>query len=158
MMTEDIHKWTDGRYTLMFDEHTFFIFDNEKEKEMTVLETTKKLNKQQDIISQLKQENEKLKNQLNKRNTMNIQLREINKKIGDDLYNCRLNKNITSKALKLWQETLAEYDIYTINDLEESFELDAKINKEKNEKIKELEVKVLNLELKNEELVKNDNR
>ena len=155
-MTEDIHKWSDGRYILMFDEHTFFIFDNEKEKEMNALKTTERLNNQQDIISQLKQENEKLKNQLNKQNTMNIQLREINKKIGDDLYNCRLNKNITSKVLKLWQETLAEYDIYTINDLEESFELDAKINKEKNEKIKELEVKVLNLELKNKELVKND--
>ena len=30
-MSEDIHKWTDGRYTLMFDEHTFFVFDNVKE-------------------------------------------------------------------------------------------------------------------------------
>ena len=84
---------------------------------------------------------------------MNKQLREINKKIGDDLYNCRVNKNIISKALKLWQNTLAEYDICTIKDFKESFELDAKINKEKDEKIKELEVKVLNLEL---ELMKNE--
>lgn len=88
-------------------------------------------------------ENEKLRG-------MNKQLREINKEIGDDLYNCRLNKNIIAEKLKLWQDTLAEYDIYTINDLAESFELDAKINKEKDEKIKELEVKVLNLELKKE--------
>lgn len=78
---------------------------------------------------------------------MNKQLREINKEIGDDLYNCRVNKNIISKALKLWQNTLAEYDICTIKDFKESFELDAKINKEKDKKIKELEVKVLNLEL-----------
>lgn len=44
MMSEDIHKWSDGRYTLMFDEHTFFVFDNEKEERMTALETTKRLN------------------------------------------------------------------------------------------------------------------
>lgn len=84
---------------------------------------------------------------------MNKQLREINKEIGDDLYNCRVNKNIISKVLKVWQNTLAEYNIYTIKDFRKSFELDAKINKEKDEKIKELQVKVLNLEL---ELMRNE--
>lgn len=49
-MSEDIHKWTDGRYTLMFDEHTFFVWDNIKEKRMTASEVTKKLNEQQAII------------------------------------------------------------------------------------------------------------
>lgn len=49
-MSEDIHKWTDGRYALMFDEHTFFVWDNIKEKRMTALEVTKKLNEQQAII------------------------------------------------------------------------------------------------------------
>ena len=78
----------------------------------------------------------------------NEQLRETNKRLDDDLYNCRANKNIISKVLKLWQDTLAEYDIYTIKDFRKSFELDAKTNKEKDEKIKELQVKVLNLELK----------
>ena len=54
MMSEDIHKWaTDGRYTLMFDEHTFFVFDNEKEERMTALEVTKKLNEQQELIEEL---------------------------------------------------------------------------------------------------------
>ena len=52
-MSEDIHKWSDGRYTLMFDEHTFFVFDNEKEKRMTALQVTKKLNEQQATIQQL---------------------------------------------------------------------------------------------------------
>ena len=52
-MSEDIHKWTDGRYTLMFDEHTFFVFDNEKEERMTALEVTKKLNEQQATINLL---------------------------------------------------------------------------------------------------------
>ncbi len=55
-MNEDIHKWTDGRYTLMFDEHTFFVFDNEREKEMTALEVTKKLNEQQYTIEQLQED------------------------------------------------------------------------------------------------------
>ena len=50
-MSKDIHKWTDGRYTLMFDEHTFFVFDNEKEERMTALEVTKQLNEQQSTIS-----------------------------------------------------------------------------------------------------------
>ena len=53
MMSEDIHKWTRGRYTLMFDEHTFFVFDNEKEERMTALEVTEKLNEQQDTIFKL---------------------------------------------------------------------------------------------------------
>lgn len=54
MMSEDIHKWaTDGRYVLMFDEHTFFVWDNVKEERMTGLETTKRLNEQQDIIFKL---------------------------------------------------------------------------------------------------------
>lgn len=99
-------------------------------------------------VKELKQENEKLKNQ-------NTHLKEINKEIGDDLYNCRLNKKIIGRMLKLWQDTLAEYDIYTIKDFRKLFELDAKINKEKDDKIKELEVKVLNLKL---ELMENDKR
>ena len=52
-MSEDIHKWTDGRYTLMFDEHTFFVWDNEKDERMTALQVTKKLNEQQSTIEQL---------------------------------------------------------------------------------------------------------
>jgi len=52
-MSKDIHKWTDGRYTLMFDEHTFFVWDNEKEERMTALNVTKKLNEQQAIIRKL---------------------------------------------------------------------------------------------------------
>ena len=63
-MSEDIHKWTDGRYTLMFDEHTFFVFDNEKEERMTALEVTKKLNEQQATITHLEEENEQLRQQV----------------------------------------------------------------------------------------------
>lgn len=54
-MSEDIHKWSDGRYTLMFDEHTFFVWDNEKEERMTALKTTKRLNKQQATINKLQE-------------------------------------------------------------------------------------------------------
>ena len=53
-MSEDIRKWSDGRYTLMFDEHTFFVWDNENEKRMTALQTTKKLNEQQATIQRMK--------------------------------------------------------------------------------------------------------
>ena len=79
-MSKDIHKWANGRYTLMFDEHTFFVWDNEKEERMTALEVTKRLNEQQAIIRKLQDlcgesdsenaklriENEQLKNILNK--------------------------------------------------------------------------------------------
>ena len=53
-MSEDIRKWSDGRYTLMFDEHTFFVWDNENEKRMTALQTTKKLNEQQATTQRMK--------------------------------------------------------------------------------------------------------
>ena len=66
MMSEDIHKWSDGRYVLMFDEHTFFVWDNERDERMCALEVTKRLNEQQATISALKEENEQLKNRLNK--------------------------------------------------------------------------------------------
>jgi len=52
-MSEDIHKWSDGRYVLMFDEHTFFVWDNEKDERMCALNVTKKLNEQQDLIEEL---------------------------------------------------------------------------------------------------------
>lgn len=65
-MSEDIHKWSDGRYTLMFDEHTFFVFDNEKEERMTALETTKRLNEQQATIEEQNKLIEKLRWDLNK--------------------------------------------------------------------------------------------
>ena len=78
-MSEDIHKWTDGRYVLMFDEHTFFVFDNDKEERMTALNVTKKLNEQQATINELKaqlrekEEDEKLyANEI-------LELRETNK-------------------------------------------------------------------------------
>ena len=131
------------RFSFEFDDSAWGVpifYDNTKKLSFDEVEGL--LNIQQSTITELEEENE--------------QLREINKEIGDDLYNCRLNKNIISEKLKLWQDALAEYDIYTIKDFAESFELDSEISKEKDEKIKELEVKVLNLELKNEELMKNE--
>ena len=58
-------------------------------------------------------------------------LQEENEQLRENLHNCRLNKNIISEKLKLWQDVHKEYNIYSIKDFEESFELDAKINKEK---------------------------
>lgn len=65
MMTEDIHKWTDGRYTLMFDEHTFFVWDNIKEERMTALQVTKKLNEQEATINNQEQKIKILQQEIN---------------------------------------------------------------------------------------------
>lgn len=73
-MSEDIHKWTDGRYTLMFDEHTFFVWDNEKEERMTALQTTERLNEQQDTIF-------KLQDLCGKSDGENMKLRIENKRL-----------------------------------------------------------------------------
>lgn len=100
-MSEDIHKWaTDGRYVLMFDEHTFFVWDNVKEERMTALNVTKKLNEQQATIRRLQDlcgesdgenaklriENKKLKAQLREKEEDEklyaneiLELRETNK-------------------------------------------------------------------------------
>ena len=88
MMSEDIHKWSDGRYTLMFDEHTFFVWDNEKDERMCALETTKRLNKQQDTIF-------KLQDLCGKSDGENAKLRIQNKKLKEE--NEKLIKEIKSK-------------------------------------------------------------
>ena len=84
------------------------------------------LNEQQSTITKLKELNgdkgKRIISLIRTNKTLkeeNEQLRGINKEIGDDLYNCRLNKDIVSEKLKLWQDTLAEYDIYTIKDFKE---------------------------------------
>ena len=56
---------------------------------------------------------------LNKLYEENKLLRTINKEIGDDLYSCRLNKNIISEKLKAWQDIHKKYNIYSAKDFEE---------------------------------------
>ena len=46
-------------------------------------------------------------------------LQEENEQLRENLHNCRLNKNIISEKLKLWQDVHKEYDIYNIKDFEE---------------------------------------
>ena len=113
------------RYELNFDEDK--IIDIEAIGDDGVLDLNdccKIMNEQQDTIFKLQDlcgesdgENARLRTVNKNLKEINKQLREINKELGDDLYNCRLNKNIISEKLKLWQDTLAEYDIYTIKDL-----------------------------------------
>lgn len=86
-MGEDIHKWTDGRYVLMFDEHTFFVFDNEKEKEMTALQTTKKLNEQQAMIDKLTSQLHGLCDDFERVVSENSVLRKENEKLKEDTSN-----------------------------------------------------------------------
>ena len=77
-MGEDIHKWTRGRYVLMFDEHTFFVWDNENDERMTALETTERLNEQQDTIF-------KLQDICGKSDGENMKLRIENKKLKEEI-------------------------------------------------------------------------
>ena len=90
-MSEDIHKWSDGRYTLMFDEHTFFVFDNVKEERMTALNVTKKLNEQQDTIFKLQDlcgksdyENAKLREEVNLLRPTNLEQYEQIQKLQEE--------------------------------------------------------------------------
>ena len=77
-MGEDIHKWTRGRYVLMFDEHTFFVWDNENDERMTALETTERLNEQQDTIF-------KLQDICGKSDGENMKLRIENKRLQEEI-------------------------------------------------------------------------
>ena len=119
-MSEDIHKWSDGRYTLMFDEHTFFVWDNEKDKRMTALEVTKKLNEQQDTIfklqdlcgksdgenAKLRIENKRLEKEVNLLRPTNLEqyeqiqkLQEENEKLRKELGDCEKFRYTVFKRL-----------------------------------------------------------
>ena len=99
-MSEDIHKWTDGRYTLMFDEHTFFVWDNENDERMTALNVTKKLNEQQSEINDLNQKNadllgdnicslDEFEKCTNKLKAKILQLQEENEQLKKELKRCK---------------------------------------------------------------------
>ena len=70
-----INFYEDGKIVGVADDNDIWLCENGSIVDL--------LNEQQAIISQL--------------NEMNKQLREINKKLGDDLYNCRLNKKKHNK-------------------------------------------------------------
>ena len=91
-MSKDIHKWTEGRYTLMFDEHTFFVWDNEKEERMTALEVTKKLNEQQATIEQLQ-------DLCGESDGENAKLRIENKRLQKELNDCEKFRYTVFKRL-----------------------------------------------------------
>ena len=84
-MSDDIHKWTDGKYTLMFDEHTFFVWDNEKEKRMTALQVTKKLNEQDKEIGLLRLELDTHKNPLWSTREAERKLSEVTDNLADEV-------------------------------------------------------------------------
>ena len=88
-MSKDIHKWTNGRYTLMFDEHTFFVFDNEKEERMTALNVTKKLNEQQATINKQERKIKKCEAEVGR------QLRQIIE-LQDELNECRARPTLVT--------------------------------------------------------------
>ena len=91
-MSKDIHKWTEGRYTLMFDEHTFFVWDNEKEERMTALEVTKIINEQQATIR-------KLQDLCGESDSENAKLRIENKRLQKELNDCEKFRYTVFKRL-----------------------------------------------------------
>ena len=92
-MSKDIHKWTDGKYVLMFDEHTFFVFDNEKEERMTALEVSKKLNEQQATIR-------KLQDFCGESDSENAKLRIENKRLQKELNDCEKFRYTTFNRMR----------------------------------------------------------
>ena len=101
-MSKDIHKWTDGRYTLMFDEHTFFVWDNEKEERMTALNVTKKLNEQQSTIR-------KLQDLCGKSDGENAKLRIENKKLKAKLREKEEDERLYANEILELRETNKEH-------------------------------------------------
>lgn len=106
--------------------YTTLVFDNQTQEKLGTDKVVVLLNEQQATIKKLQDlcgesdgENAKLRIENKKLKEMDEQLREINKEFGDDLHNCRLNKNIISEKLKVWQDVHKEYDIYSIKDFEE---------------------------------------
>lgn len=82
-------------------------FSGKHMKFLNILDNGKRLN------------SEEIVDLLNEQQSTISQLKKINKEISDDLHNCRLNKNIISEKLKLWQDVHKEYNIYSIKDFEE---------------------------------------
>ena len=127
-MSEDIHKWSDGRYTLMFDEHTFFVWDNVTEERMTALQTTKLLNKQQDTIF-------KLQDLCGKSDGENMKLRIENKRLQEEI--------------KLLKPTNVEQYEQIVQLQEENEQLQAQLReKEQDERLYANEIVKLNKEAK----------
>ena len=122
MMSEDIHKWSDGRYTLMFDEHTFFVFDNEKEERMTALKTTKRLNEQQATIQRMKHSLNTIYKAFEKhygydmRNAVWL-IDELNDEIVDELYIAETDSKNRKEASMYWKKKVDEQQA-TINELQ----------------------------------------
>lgn len=127
MMSKNIHKWTDGRYTLMFDEHTFFVWDNENNERMTALNVTKRLNEQQSTIQSLKEdkaiaedyanifekENVKLRKQIDEQQATIQELeRKVKKyaKIGEEQLKQIIELQEENEQLKKRNKFLEEFD------------------------------------------------
>ena len=155
-MSEDIHKWSDGRYTLMFDEHTFFVFDNDKEERMTALEVTKKLNEQQATIKQFEEDKAIAEDYANIFEKENVKLRKNIRRLQDlcgesDGENAKLrieNKKLQEEIKLLKPTNIEQYE--QIQKLQkENEQLQAQLReKEQDEQLYANEIVKLNKEAK----------
>ena len=109
---------SEKRFTFYYERGNEFVIEDNG-KRLSNKKVVDLLNEQQDTIFKLQDLCGKSDGENMKLQEENEQLREINKELGDDLHNCRLNKNIIREKLKLWQDVHKEYDIYSIKDFEE---------------------------------------
>lgn len=107
-MSKDIHKWSDGRYTLMFDEHTFFVWDNEKDERMTALNVTKKLNMQQAIIQELERKLKKYANIGEEQLKQIMELQDLCGKSDGENAKLRIENKMLEKEVNLLKPTNIE--------------------------------------------------
>ena len=115
------------------------------------------LKEKDEIIMSLRLNEHLLKDKLEvSRRNMSKQLERItaleneNEQLRENLHNCRLNKNIISEKLKLWQDVHKEYNIYSIKDFEELLNELKEENERFNEKIDKLIERAKNSESSNE--------
>lgn len=113
-MSEKRFELTKINPTVNLLDTVYFIIDYENpNKEIrTLKDCVGLLNEQQSTIC-------KLQDLCGESDYENAKLRIENKKLKDDLHNCRLNKNIISEKLKMWQDVHKKYNIYNIKDFEE---------------------------------------
>ena len=104
-----------------------------EELEQEIVEQQATIRKLQDLCGKsdgenmkLRIENKRLCDEIKLLKPTNIEqyeqiqkLQEENEQLRENLHNCRLNKNIISEKLKLWQDVHKEYNIYSIKDFEE---------------------------------------
>lgn len=107
------------RFEVLFYGDVINCVRDENGKEYNLQELISILMKQQATITELEKEVNLLRPTNLEQYEQIQKLQKENEQLRENLHNCRLNKNIISEKLKLWQDVHKEYNIYSIKDFEE---------------------------------------